>query len=431
LMLAAFSFSRFFQPYSLYFIGNGNALVPDPIYLPILRSQANIASVLVKALLHGPSPWLKLASTTAIPGTAVLSGDAVTIDNGIATVPLNDPVMELNDQQRLLMAAQVIYTLQEAVGVKGVLFTVNQQPLRVPGGDDTTFEVSADSVPHELDPIPFVAGDQLYAVHKGALKRVTANSAAPTLDAVDTDLGRGRYPIDSVAIAPANTDVAVVTNDRTVLRRSPTLAPRSVALTRDDEHVTELLRPQFSRYGELWAVGRSSGRQQMWMFTGNKKTPVVAPSILDKGRITAFKVSPDGSRMALIRQIDGDTQLGLARINRRGNVTVDGWRPLDLIQKSKGIQIRRLQDLSWVDATELLVLGAASKTAPLQPFRISQDASRINSEGESTNWDPVELTVLLGSQAAIVIGRNGQTYRDEGNQWAPYVEQVSTIAYPG
>ena len=75
-----------------------------------------------------------------------------------------------------------------------------------------------------------------------------------------------------------------------------------------------------------------------------------------------------------------------------------------------------------MDATDLLVLGAASKTASLQPFRISQDASRITSEGESTNWDPVELTVLLGSQAAIVIGRNGQTYRDEGNQWAPYLD---------
>ena len=430
LMVAAYSFSRFYQPYSLYFIGNGNSLVPDPIYLPILRSQANIASVLVKALLHGPSPWLKPASTTAIPGTAVLSGDAVTIDNGIATVPLNDPVMDLNDQQRLLMAAQVIYTLQEAVGVKGVLFTVNQQPLRVPFGDDTTFVVSADSVPHELDPIPFVAGDQLYAVHKGVLRRLTANSAAPDFQPVDNDLGQGRYPTDSVAVAAANTDLAVVTNDRTVLRRSPTSAGHSVTLLDDADHATELLRPQFSRYGELWAVGRVGGRQRMWMFTASKKMDVVAPSIFDKGRITAFKVAPDGARMALIREVDGDTQLGLARINRRGNVTVDGWQPLDLIQKSK-LQLRRLQDLSWVDATDLLVLGAASKTASLQPFRISQDASRIISEGESSNWDPVELTVLLGSQAAIVVGRNRQTYRDEGNQWAPYVEDVSTIAYPG
>jgi hypothetical protein len=168
----------------------------------------------------------------------------------------------------------------------------------------------------------------------------------------------------------------------------------------------------------------------MWMITADETFEVAAPGLLGTGRVTAFKVSPDGARMALIREVDGDSQLGLARINRRGNVTVDGWQPLDLTQTSKP-QLRRLQDLSWVDATDLLVLGAASKTATLQPFRISQDASRINSEGESTNWDPVELTVLLGSQAAIVVGRNRQTYRDEGNQWAPYVDKVSTIAYPG
>jgi hypothetical protein len=428
LLVAAYSFSRFYQPYSLYFIGNGNTLVPDPIYLPSLRSQSNIASVLVKALLHGPSPWLKPATTTAIPGTAALSGDAVTIEDGIATVPLNAPVMELNDQQRLLMAAQVIYTLREAVGVKGVLFTVNQQPLRVPGGDDTTFVVSADSVPHELDPIPFVAGDQLYAVHEGALKRVSANSAAPTLENLRTDLGHGRYPIDSVAVAPANTDIAVVTNGRSRLRRGPTAAAQVVALL---DGASELLRPQFSRYGELWAVGRRDGRQRMWMITADGEVEVAAPGLLGTGRITAFKVSPDGARMALIREIDGNTVLGLARINRRGKITVDGWQQLNLTQQAQP-QLSRLQDLSWVDATDLLVLGAASKTASLQPFRISQDASRIISEGESTNWDPVELTVLLGSQAAIVIGRNGQTYRDEGNQWAPYLDTtVSTIAYPG
>ena len=31
-----------------------------------------------------------------------------------------------------MMAAQVMYTLREALGIKGVIFTVNQQPLRVP-----------------------------------------------------------------------------------------------------------------------------------------------------------------------------------------------------------------------------------------------------------------------------------------------------------
>jgi hypothetical protein len=427
LLVAAYLFSRFYQPYSLYFVGDDRSLVPDPIYLPNLRSPSNIASVLVKALLNGQSRWLKPAVTSAIPATAALSGDAVTIEDGIATVPLNDPVMQLNDRQRLLMAAQVIYTLREAVGIKGVLFTVNQQPLRVPGGDGTTFEVSADAVPHDLDPIPFVAGDQLYGVSKGMVQVVSANGGAPKLNPKSSELGLERYRVDSLAVAVANTDLAVVTNDRTALRRTPTAGKRVVTLIDD---ATELLRPQFSRYGELWAVGRKGGRQHIWMYSGDKGEEVNAPTLLDTGKITAFKVSPDGARMALIREIRGVTQLGLARISRAGKVTVDGWHPLNVNQSGQP-QLSRLQDLSWADATDLLVLGSASTTASLQPYRISQDASRIISEGESTNWDPVELTVLLGSQAAIVIGRNGQTYRDEGSQWTPFVDGMSTIAYPG
>ena len=48
LLVAESSFTRFYTAYSVYFVGNGR-LVPDEIYLPDLRSQSNIASVLMKA----------------------------------------------------------------------------------------------------------------------------------------------------------------------------------------------------------------------------------------------------------------------------------------------------------------------------------------------------------------------------------------------
>ena len=99
------------------------------------------------------------AVTSSIPPNAALIGDAVTTSAGIATVPLSEPVMQLDDQQRDMMAAQVMYTLREALGVKGVLFTVNQQPLRVPVGDPVSFVVSADAIPRVLGPIPAVVGD--------------------------------------------------------------------------------------------------------------------------------------------------------------------------------------------------------------------------------------------------------------------------------
>jgi hypothetical protein len=66
LMVAEYSFTSFYQGYDLYFIGNGSSLVPEPIYLPRLSNPANVASALMKALLNGPSTWLKPAVSTAI-----------------------------------------------------------------------------------------------------------------------------------------------------------------------------------------------------------------------------------------------------------------------------------------------------------------------------------------------------------------------------
>ena len=128
LMVAEFAFSSFYQSYNLYFVGNGSALVPDPIYLPNLRNQASIASVLMRALLNGPSDWLAPAVTSAIPEGTALSVDAVTITDGVAEVALSDNVLSLNDGQRTLMAAQVLYTLQPT-GIQGV--TLHRQPAAV------------------------------------------------------------------------------------------------------------------------------------------------------------------------------------------------------------------------------------------------------------------------------------------------------------
>jgi hypothetical protein len=40
------------------------------------------------------------------------------------------------------------------------------------------------------------------------------------------------------------------------------------------------------------------------------------------------------------------------------------------------------------------------------------------------------LTPSTGS-TAIIVGRNGQTWKDDGNQWLPFLDKISTIAYPG
>ena len=153
-------------------------------------------------------------------------------------------------------------------------------------------------------------------------------------------------------------------------------------------------------------------------------------TILSRGEIKAFAISPDGVRMALIRQVDGRTELGLARIVRGERVRLDGWLPLD-VTRSTTPDLSLLRDLAWSDATSLAVLGGASGDAPLTVYRVSQDASSITAVGEPIAWDALSLSVLLKSQTVVVLDSSGQTWRDGSTQWLTLLDKVDAVAAPG
>lgn len=424
LWVAAVSFKFFYQSYDLYYVGNNRSLVPDPIYLPALSNPANVASALVKALLNGPSAWLKPAVSTAIPPNTSLSVDSVTITDGIAEVPLSESIQALPDAQRSLLAAQIAFTLKQVGGVKGVVIKVNQQPYRVPGADPNSQVISVDAIPRELDPIPSVAGEQAYTVKKGAVEQVTPSADSPTTNPVSGPFGAATNPVDAVAVSVTNTDLAVTTNRRTTLRRAPMMQE---ALSKDLlTGATELLRPQFSRYGEIWAVGKQGGRQRMWMFTAdNVKHEITSPLIQN---VTAFRISPDGARIALVRRTAQRSEIGLVRVIRSDQPTVESWRRLDTSQS--GTPINEIADVGWFDATDLVVLSKSEGSSTL--LRVAQDASIVAQKGESQNWDANELAVSPQTQSVIVVGAGGGTWKYDGNQWQRFLgHAVSAIAYPG
>jgi len=425
LLVVDYAFSSYYQAYNLYFLGQNATLVPDPIYLPNLGNQAGVASVLVKALLGGPSAWLRPAVSTAIPEDTALSVDAVTVEDGVATVPLSDPVLQLADEQRSQMAAQVISTLKQATGISGVAFTVNQVPFRVPGADPETGVLTVDAVSRDVEPVPYLSGGQLHVVRDRKVEVVSESAGAATTQPVPGRLGEGRVAVDSLAVSIANTDLAVVSDKRTRLRVSTT---QTGELTTILVGVTDLLRPQYGRFGELWVVGQSQGRQRLWAFAGGRRIEVAAPVV--NGRVRAFKVSPDGSRIAVVRQVGARSELGVARITRAEGIRVDGWRPLNL-SGFESTSLTQFQDVTWSDATELLVLGASSVAASLTPYRVSQDASTITQVGETTAWKADSLTTLPRSSVTVVVSQGGQAWRDDGTQWAAFLDGVTAAAFPG
>ena len=54
-----------------------------------------------------------------------------------------------------------------------------------------------------------------------------------------------------------------------------------------------------------------------------------------------------------------------------------------------------------------------------------------SAEGEQADWGRRQLTVLARPQTAIVVGVGGRTWRDDGNQWVPFLDEVVTVAYAG
>lgn len=423
LIVQDFYFDRFYAAYSVYFVVNNASLVPERIYLPTQRNPANLASTLMIALLDGPSAWLAPAAGSAIPMGTSLSVASVPITNGVAEVPLDEAVLELSDPQRTQMAAQIVYTLRQVSGVKGVLITVNSKKFRVPEADPTSLVIPLDAFSREIDPVPFVT-DQLYAVKDGRVHLVTTPDETPGLQAIPGPLGKGDYDVDSLAVSVNGTSVAAVTGNGRELQRAATDTGEVRAFRTG---LTEMLRPQFTRYEEIWTIGVRDGRQQLWRSSPDQED--VAVPVVGAGRITAFRISPDGARIALVRQRDGGQDLELAQIIRAEKVTVDGWRTVDLTQVGL-TEITRIADVAWLDANDLLLLGATTEKA-LVPVRVSADARRIVPETGAPNWDAVQLTVLSRPQTAIVIGGDGAIWRDSGNEWLPLLDKVDTVAYAG
>ena len=268
---------------------------------------------------------------------------------------------------------------------------------------------------------------------------MTVTGDKPELIPIRGTLGERELGVGSLAVSVTGTDLAVVTRDRTGLRRALTATGEATPLA---SGLSDLLRPQFTRYGELWAIGMQDGRQKMWLFTADQEirntdeqieqpgTVVDAP-VLKQGDVTAFRISPDGSRMALVRQTGNRSQLGLARVIRGEKVIVDGWRSINLTQAG-GPQVTQIADIAWLDANELLLLGATAKDAAMAPVRVTADASRITAEGgEPLNWEARQITMLRRPQTTIVVGHDKKTWRYDGSQWLPFIDNIDAIAYPG
>ena len=128
LIMSAYNFRREYERYNLYFFDPDlEILVPEPVYVPI---RGHLETLLVGALLRGPSPWLRPAVRSAVPEGTLLTAPSVIVDGKQATVDLDRRVLALPPSQRRFLVAQFSWTLGQVAHIDKVEVTVDLVPAR-------------------------------------------------------------------------------------------------------------------------------------------------------------------------------------------------------------------------------------------------------------------------------------------------------------
>lgn len=427
LLISRYLFDTFYQPVNIYFFDpTWTTVVPDPIFLPIANRTP---TALLQALLRGPTDWLSPVVLTAVPNQTRLNVQSAFIDSGgVVEVSLNEAVASLADEQRSRLGGQVAWTLSQLPGVSGVRFLMNGSPYSIPDAQQGVVRVETYA---GLDPIPSTRRVVSFGATETGL--VTLMEGQRGLELEPIAGAWGETPgVTALAVSHTLDYIAAVSREGTALNiGSIEQGPLRI------EHGHGILRPQFVRAKdvELWTIrdAPEAGGQAAFREV-NGSTEVVPLPAFAGTRVLAFRISPDATRMAVVRRAeDGRLELGLARINRtQPDVIIDGWRTLPLgEERQPGPSV--VVDVGWLDATNLIVLAAEDERRPVKPYRLDEYAAEVTEIGQPDNWQATALAASprTGGGRAMIVGRNGVWRYESDFRWPLAVRNVTAVTYAG
>lgn len=333
-----------------------DVLIPDPVYL---RRRVDSLHDAVAALLDGPTDWLSPAVGSRFPANAALDGqDAVgTKDSDTVWVRLRR--VPHGQAQCKGMAAQLLRTVQTVPDQS----SAKVKKAEIEGRDGSTACSISDSDAAAFDPLhPFgAAGQQYFVDAKGRLVRLSEDGNTQ-VEPVAGAFGREGAGLDSVAVRLDGEAAAGVREGGRALYVAdldsgaefgrPVLTSKA---TKPDEGLTA---PSFDGAGDLWVADRNPSDARLLVLRGKQQIQADVPD-LGSGRITALRVAPDGTRIALLVRKGSRTTLQLGRVEHSGTrsdpqVSVRDLRPA-------APQLEDVEAVSWAGQSRLMVVGRQSE----------------------------------------------------------------------
>ncbi len=424
-------FDRYFAPFALHFLDpTRTVLTPDPVYLLL---DETTATSLVSNLLRGPTKHLVGVATTAAPPQTEVDVAVSITPTGLAEVPLTGEALALSQENRLLLAAQLTWTLRQLVEIDEIAVTVDGNSLEVPGFGERFGVDEFDG----YDPAGLAASRQLFALSAAGLVTVSESDVSPVLGS----LQRTSRSASSAAVDPSGNLTALVG------RAGQDVVVAAAAATAEGgpkkwfSGGADLLPPswdvhQLSDGGQpshlLWLVDRTRRGAVVYAVTQTGSRQVRAPGITGAD-VMSFAVSRDGVRLAAVVRRDGRPRLMISIIDR------DAQRParvsLSPAQEviSPEFSPSGVTGLAWASPTSVVLL--ADEGGERQPFEVSIDGS---SAAETTGFIPVEpVSIAAGPNvdAPVAIGsKAGEIYVQTADlQWVQFggSTRLYQPIYPG
>jgi hypothetical protein len=419
-----------YQQLQLYFFdASARILVPEPVFVPRGRQAPTL---LMTALLKGPEPELRDVVQTLLPAGTRLDGLSVPVSrSGTAEVPLGREVLDVGADQRTRLFAQVAWTLGQLPGVERVEITVDGTP--VSPGTGSRDDVGVDEW-SEFDPAVVWAASDPYGLRDGRVVTLRGGDE----EQVSGPLGGVSLGLRSVAVDLLAQRIAGVRADGSRVVESDRDGEPGKRPTEADVRTmyvgTDVLRPAYDLYGQLWLVDRTAtGARLVVIAPGASPRTISAPGLTGR-RVDRFVLSRDGTRLvAEVHGADHD-ELLVARVRRDATgrvVDVGAARRLSIPARGG-----RIEDVAWRGPAGLAVL-----------VRPTPDTSRlvaVELDGSSDRQQDLDVDLFAGravrlvssaGRAPLLVGSaDGRFYGlSQGAHWKrmPIRVGLHALTYPG
>lgn len=391
------NFEAIYRSSTLYFLSpDDEFLVPETRWFPLRTLSTSI----VRALLAGPSEWLRDAVRTAIPEGATLQPDAVSVDDdGVAVVSLAAGDLPTEPGDRELMQAQIEASLSSVRGVRSVSVSA----------DGVEMGVEAADVAHgqEWDgALEAVQEDTLVELDQGELVAVPEVTSLAGLDAG----APARDGSGTLRVMLSGTDLLVT-------------VPTTAAASRTLLTAPDLVAPSVDRLGWVWTA--SGGTQGALLAVDEDGRQITVQGDWLAGRsVLSVRVALDATRVAVVSTGSDGVRVDVAAIVRDDSGTPQAlgaaWRT--------GVTLSDATQVVWVDESTLGVLGL-SGSGTTAVYHLVPVAGQV--EARSAIADSIAIAGGKGESAIYLATADGRLFGRSGSSWQLLGTKVSDPSFAG